>query len=89
LPELNRVYESKNGQFTFLGIAVDQQMDPAGHYHQNGFSFTLGYDDNGAKTYGVSGIPTTLFIDRQGNLVDKVTGGMGASDFDAKLAKIL
>ena len=86
---MNAVYQSHPDQFTMLAIAVDQQQDPLGYARSHDFKFDIGLDVDGAKTYSVHGIPTTLFIDRQGNLVDKQTGGMSRDEFEAKLAKIL
>jgi len=37
----------------------------------------------------VQAYPTTYFIDRKGNIVDKVEGGMEKTDFEQRLNKIL
>jgi hypothetical protein len=86
---MNAVYQAHPDQFTMLAIAVDQQQDPLGYARSNGFKFDVCLDVDGAQTYSVHGIPTTLFIDRQGNLVDTKVGGMSRDEFESELAKIL
>jgi hypothetical protein len=83
------VYEAHPNQFTMLAIAVDTQQDPISYARSHGFKFDVGLDVDGGKTYGVTGIPTTLFIDRQGNLIATKVGGMGKDEIESELTKIL
>lgn len=71
-----------------LNIAVDTERDPVAYWKQNGYDWALGLDVDGATTYKVTGIPTTLFIDRQGNLT-KIEGYGGEEQWNAELSRIL
>lgn len=89
LPEFQAVYTERAGQFAMLGIAADSSKDAPGFVQQNGYTWTFGFSPEAFEKYQVRGIPTTLFIDRNGYVVDQVTGGIDRATFEAKLAKIL
>ena len=89
LPEFQAVYTERGGQFEMLGIAADSSKDAEGFVKQNGYTWTFGRSPEGFAAYQVRGIPTTLFVNSQGFVVDQVVGGMDRATFEAKLAKIL
>nr|MDQ3023787.1 hypothetical protein [bacterium] len=61
-----------------------------GYIKAQGYNFEAATDTGGAaELYGVRGIPMTLFISREGKIVDKVVGGMDKMTFEEKLGKIL
>jgi hypothetical protein len=65
-------------------------MDPQGLVRKNGYNWTFASTSESAlMQYSIQGVPTTLFIDRSGSVVETVVGGMGVADFEARLAKIL
>lgn len=69
---------------------MDKELDPPGLVKKNGYNWTFANTSEAALAqYSIQGVPTTLFIDRRGSVVDTVIGGMGAEDFEARLAKIL
>lgn len=82
-----------------LSIAHPTSNDAAGWVKQNPYSWTFGQgyaqSPDGkaavdpAELYKVEGVPTTVFIDRKGNVVDTVVGGMEKDAFEEKLAQIL
>jgi thiol-disulfide isomerase/thioredoxin len=90
-PHFQSVYESHRGQFELVAITAPNSTDPEGFVKQNGYTFTFGKAAPQAfEQYKVEGIPVTVFIDRSGNVVDKVVGGIATTeDFDAYVAKIL
>ena len=55
----------------------------------NGFSWTFGSSDDAMQLYGVKALPTTVFIDKSGNIVETVVGGMDHATFEGKLAPLL
>jgi peroxiredoxin len=91
LPDFQQVYSERPGQFVLLAVAVSSSGDPAPVAKEEGFTFDVAWDKGGAGAdlYGVRGIPMSLFIDRDGRIVDKVIGGMDKATFEASLAKIL
>jgi thiol-disulfide isomerase/thioredoxin len=89
-PHFKEVHDAHRGQFTLLSLAVASSMDPDGFVAANGYDWSFGRDtENAAQVYGVQGIPLTLFIDRNGRIVDQHLGGIDAATFEASLAKIL
>jgi len=90
LPEFDAVYAQRRGQFVLLAVAVQSAKDPQGFVKQNGYKLDFATDSGGgADLYGVQGIPTSLFIDRKGRVVDQVVGGMDRAEFEQHLAGIL
>jgi thiol-disulfide isomerase/thioredoxin len=89
LPHFEEVWQEKGGQFDMVAIAVESAKDPQAFWAENGFTIPMATDVSGAQTYQVQGIPTTLFINKDGMLVDKIVGGIDKATFEAHLAKIL
>jgi peroxiredoxin len=72
LPHLARIYEQyKERGFELLAISID---DPAKHYlvkklaQKYRLNFPVLYDKGAAKLYDVAGYPTSLFVDRDGDM---------------------
>ncbi len=89
LPHFEEAWQAKGGQFNLVAIAVSSAKDPRGYVAEQGYTMPFAVDGNGASTYSVTGIPVTLFIDRDGNVVEQVVGGMDKATFETNLAKIL
>jgi peroxiredoxin len=89
LPHFEEAWKAKGTQYTMVAIAVASASKPQEFVKQQGYTMPFAIDKNGADTYGVTGIPMTLFIDRSGSIVQKVVGGMDKETFEANLAKIL
>jgi len=90
MPEFNRVYEEVGDDITFMMVdLVDGQRetkeDGMQYIKEQGFSFPVYFDteQDAANTYGIGSLPTTIFIDRDGNIV---TGAQGPID-EATLLK--
>jgi len=69
-PWLNRMYAKyANKGFTVIAINVDSERKLAdGFLKENKADFTIGYDPDGklATAFGVSGMPSSYIIDRNG-----------------------
>lgn len=83
MPEFNKVYEEMGEDVTFMMVdMVDGQRETMEkgkkHIEKNGFTFPVYYDTNqeAAYLYGVASIPTTYFIDKEGNVVSGVQGAI-------------
>ena len=65
--------------FQMVAISIDEGGKPAieSFFKESGFSLPAYLDESGAsaKTYGVTGIPETFVIDKQGVIVKKIIGG--------------
>jgi thioredoxin-related protein len=88
-PAFQEVYDKHQGKFELLSIAVDERADPRALVQQNGYTWTFGLSEQGPAAYNFTAIPTTIFIDKNGNVVDQHTGGMDAADFERRLSQIL
>lgn len=93
MPTFTQAYAkwSKQG-VVFLGLA-EGTTDAAGRswikqYH---VSYPSGPDEGlqGAVEYGVVDTPVTVFIDKHGHVVKKVTGAVGGAALDATIQQLL
>ncbi|MDR0841404.1 MAG: TlpA family protein disulfide reductase [Christensenellaceae bacterium] len=92
MPEFDKVYKELGGEITFMMIDLaDNQRETIetgkAYIEKQGYSFPVYYDTTGeaADNYGVSLIPTTVFINGDGVLV---TLAQGAIDRDTLLKGI-
>ena len=81
------------GQATFLGIVFeDNEQNTKRFLQQNGWSFVQLFDPKStvAVDYGVSGVPETYFIDRNGIINHKVAAPfVDPREFVAHMESIL
>lgn len=83
MPDFDTVYKELGDEVTFVMLNVtdgvrETREKGEKHYAEKGYSFPVYFDDQGTQgtnTYGVTGFPTTYFIDRNGNLA-AYAGGM-------------
>ena len=82
MPDFDAVAQELDGEVVFLMVdmvdGMQETKDKGAQFiKEQGFSFPVLYDVNqeAAMNYGVSSLPTTYFIDKDGNIV---TGAMGA-----------
>jgi len=69
IEKLSKEYRGK--EVVFFGVAVDDTETKMKEFvSRYGVTFPVGLDDGGAvqKAFGVYGLPTTFFIDRQGQV---------------------
>lgn len=77
MPDFEKVHQATAGDIGFLGI---NQSDAAGAARdlarQTGVTYRLASDPQGEifQAFGGNGMPTTVFIDASGNVVDVVVG---------------
>ena len=68
-----------------VGIAIDDAPDAAREFAREvGVTFPLGVDEDDAvgDGYGVSGLPTTLVLDRQGRLAATWAGPVTEAELE-------
>jgi cytochrome c biogenesis protein CcmG/thiol:disulfide interchange protein DsbE len=75
-------------------LAVNVRQDPAtarAFMQRLGVSYGSLLDEDGAvaRAYGVSGLPTTFFVDRQGRLAGRILGEATPEVFSALVEKLL
>jgi cytochrome c biogenesis protein CcmG/thiol:disulfide interchange protein DsbE len=77
MPDFEKVHQELKGEVAFIG--VDQRDDRRAAEdlaHETGVTYRLAEDPDGRvfDAFGGVGMPTTAFIDGDGNVVDVVTG---------------
>ncbi len=83
MPHFNKVYEETKDDVVFLMVdMVDgmQETEAKGkkYIEDNNFAFPVLFDteESGAYAYGIRSIPTTIFINKDGNIVTGFEGAM-------------
>lgn len=93
-PDLVKMYQKYHGKITFLGVNLtgsDRVQNARGFIRYYGIRYPVLMDPKDAvtKEYDVFAIPTSLFINRQGIIVSRVTGGMTKAVMQSNFAKLL
>ena len=92
MPDFQEAYEDLGEEIHFIMVNVTDgswdTVDSASAFiAENNYTFPVFYDTDisAASAYGVSSLPTTYFIDAEGN---GVAYGMGAMDMDTLMSGI-
>ncbi len=97
-PVLVKMYEKYKDRANFVGLAVkDAEEDQRAFATRHGLQFPIGLDSDGKVLYNfqkagkvnMSGIPTTFFIDKEGNIAGFFIGPISESTFDKRMDAIL
>lgn len=80
MPDMNKLHaELEDSEVVILAVNIGEEKDKAEKFiNNNKFNFKVLLDTKteiGAQ-YGVSGIPTSILIDENGNQLKRVTGAM-------------
>jgi peroxiredoxin len=92
-PDLRATYEAFRARGVVLvAISIQEPPDTVTAFAaQYGLTYTIALDQTGAisRTYGVFGIPTHYFIDRNGIIRDRSFGPLDRAGMEAKLNALL
>lgn len=93
-PELVKLHEQYEGQIQILAVNLtkDDTVEGARRFAEEyGFQFPVLLDEEGevAKKYQITAIPTTYFIDAQGEVVEKVLGFANPETLHAQFARLV
>lgn len=92
IPIIERVYQRyKDRGVAVLGVNVGQDPEVVTHFTEdNGYDWTFLLDDGTVTSqYCVTGVPTHLFIDRDGRIRSILVGQMDAAEMQAELDHLL
>lgn len=92
LPALQAAYLAHRDEINFVAISVKEESGVVAQFiTQHGITLPVLLDSNGAAVdlYGVRGLPTTVFIDKQGVVVDRHLGGLDPPTLNTYLAGLL
>lgn len=90
--ELQKFWEQNKGQVMVVGIAIQDEKEAAlkfAQYYGKTYILGLDQDGNAAIDYGVSGVPETFLIDRNGIIRHKEIGPVDVDLLKRNLPKIL
>ena len=75
--KLNAMMAGKSFQMVAVSIDEGGKQAVYSFFKESGFSLPAYIDQSGAsaKSYGITGVPESFIIDKQGILVKKVIGG--------------
>jgi thiol-disulfide isomerase/thioredoxin len=81
IPSMMKLVSAMNGKpFQMVAVSIDEggKADIEAFFKQSGFMLPTYLDPTGAssKAYGITGVPESFVIDKQGVIVKKVIGGL-------------
>ena len=96
-PVLVKAHQKYGSEIVFIGMAVkDSEADQLAFAQKHGLTFPIGMDAGGKTLYeyqrtmnlSLSGIPTTFFIDTEGNIANYFIGPLSESTLESKIQSI-
>lgn len=85
MPSMQRLWEEfKEEDFVILAINIQEESKLVSSFmNERGLSFPVLLDEKGkvARSYGIRGIPTTFFLNPEGEIIGKA---VGARDWDSE-----
>jgi cytochrome c biogenesis protein CcmG/thiol:disulfide interchange protein DsbE len=90
-PELERAYQSyKDRGIQFLAVALDDPDKVRAFVGEHELTFPVAVDEDRvlSKRYGITGIPTTYFLNPDGTTAGTHVGAMRYADFQAEIEKL-
>jgi cytochrome c biogenesis protein CcmG/thiol:disulfide interchange protein DsbE len=91
MPSFQAVHEATKERVTFLGVNNQDQRGPALRLlAETGVRYSSGYDPAGevALAYGLYGMPTTVFISADGQLLERKTGEISRDQLEASIDRL-
>lgn len=93
-PWMNQMRAKYGDNLEVIAVSLDQDKNQARRFAEEfEAEFTIGFDVDGtvADQFGVRGLPSSVIINRDGNLVESHTGfnPTQAVEFEASLAKVI
>lgn len=91
LPTLVGAAQDYEGRVQFLGVDhQDNREDATDLATSAGVTYPLGFDPKGATgaAIGIRGMPTTVFVDREGRVLERRTGEIDRKSLDATILRL-
>jgi len=91
MPDFEAVHQEIGDAVNIVGLSIDAKVaDALGLIDRTGITYDTGWDPN-TTTYGVFGgfaMPTTVFIDSSGTVVEVFSGALNADALRKKIEQI-
>ncbi len=91
MPALQEASEEVQGRIAFVGINHQDSRGEARRFlEETGVRFPAGYDPEGrtALSYGLFGMPTTVFISADGRILDRHRGEISEGELKRKIERL-
>lgn len=92
MPDIEKLYEeTKDSDLVILAVNVgESKSEVTSFLNDNKYSFPvlLDSDQNITNQYNIKGIPTSFFIDKEGNIVSSKVGGMSLDEMKSYISKL-
>ena len=92
MPEIEELYkETKNSDLVIVAIEIGEPLDTVKSFiDSNKYSFKVLLDSNQSVSskYGITSIPTSYFIDIDGNIISKRMGAMNIDQMKAYIKNL-
>lgn len=81
MPSMMKLNSAMAGKpFQMVAVSIDEggKQDVESFFNKSGFSLPTYFDTNGSasKAYGITGVPESFIIDKNGVIVKKIIGGL-------------
>lgn len=83
MPELEALHRRVGDDIAVVAVSREAPRAVMTYARKSGLTLPLYSDDAIFERYGVESIPTTIVIDRDGRIVDELTGFEDADDLEA------
>lgn len=92
-PDFQKAWTDNADQLVIIGInntTTDDKSQIPGFLDEFGITFPIVLDESGdtAKAYNILGLPTSIFIDRDGVVKEVFTGPLNKAYIEAKLGEL-
>lgn len=92
MPDIEKLYmETKDSDLVILAVNVGEVKSKVSSFlNDNKYSFPVLLDSDQKITnqYNISGIPTSFFIDEEGNIVSSISGGMSLAEMKSYINEL-
>ena len=92
MPALEAAHLRYGDQVTFIGVNHQDGRDAAlAFLEETGVTYSSGYDPDGdvARRYGLFGLPTTILVDADGEIVATRTGEVTADELETMIGRLI
>jgi len=89
-PDIEALYKQYHSQgLEVLGVGTDDPAALAKKAAELKITYPVGSDPDAARKYGVTGFPTTVVINRQGEVVASLRGLRTKSELESEIKKVM
>lgn len=92
MPDIEKLYiETKDSDLVILAVNLGENKDTVQNYtkaNKYTFNVLLDIDQNVGRQYNVTAIPTSYFIDKDGNIISTVKGAIPFEEMKRYISKL-